>query len=103
MFQLLAWIWGLTISLSINAPYWLETRFTWWVGIVFAILLQPAVWLLGLIFPRLILNLASGTMVGGFMAAAAALLSGNPSFVFGSLLTWGSGFLAAKGQYLRFG
>lgn len=103
MLQLIAWIVGLVNSVSINAPYLSDTPYVWWQGIAFAILLYPAVWLLGFIFPRLTLNVASGAMVGGAASSALALFSGNLALLPGSLLTWLSGFLTARGQNNRLG
>ena len=103
MLQLLAWIIGIVNSVSINAPYLRDAPYVWWHGIAFAVLLYPAVWLLGFVFPRLILNVASGAMIGGAISSALALFTGNLELLPGSLITWLSGYLAAKGQNLRLG
>lgn len=78
MLQLLAWIFGLLNSIATNAPY-LEAfggvPFVWWQGVVFAVSLYPAAWLLGLILPRLVLNVASGAMVARYTRALSGELA----------------------------
>jgi hypothetical protein len=103
MLQLLAWIIGLINSFAMNTSYLGEQTYFWWQGMIFAVLLYPAVWLLGFIFPRLTLNFASGAMVGGAAASVFALFTLNFAFLPGALLTWLSGYLTAKGQSIRLG
>lgn len=103
MLQILAWILGLINSVATNAPYLGDTPYVWWQGIVFSVVLYPAVWLVGFVFPRLTLNAASGAMVGGAASSVLALFTGNLELLPGSLLTWLSGYLAARGQNNRLG
>lgn len=106
MLQLLAWVSGLLNSIATNAPY-LEAfggeAFVWWQGVVFALLLYPAAWLLGIILPRLTLAFASGATVGGAVSSAIALFTWNPDFLPGSLLTCLIGYLTTAGQRTRVG
>lgn len=75
----------------------------WWWGPVLAIVLWPAVWIVGLAIPRLSLNFASGCMIGGAIGTAVSVLGTAWSFVPGGLLVALSGLAVTKGQYLRLG
>lgn len=101
MFQLLAWIAGLGLSIGLNAPYAAETTYVWWQGIVFGVLLFPGVWVLGFLLPRLSLNFASGAMIGGALSAVGALFTQNWSYLAGSMITAIVGWLTAHGQDKR--
>jgi len=103
MLQIIAWVFGLGLSFGINAPYAADTSYVWWQGIVFAVLLFPGVWLVGLVLPRLTLNLASGAMIGGFLSAGVAVFSQSWSCLVGSLLTGVVGLMTANGQNSRLG
>jgi hypothetical protein len=101
VFQLAAWIVGLSTSLGINAPYAFDTASVWWQGIVFGVLLYPGIWLLGFVLPRLTLNFASGAMIGGGISAVIAVFQQEWPFIVGSLVTLAVGYLTAWGQNRR--
>lgn len=96
--MVVAWVLGLGAGVFFNIP---SDNFVWWFGLAFGLALYPALFPLGLVFPRLTVSFASGAMVGGGFAFVISVFTTEWAYVPGSLTTLVIGFFCVSGQWAR--
>lgn len=101
MLQLAAWVVSFLYSYAGNTPTGQPFPLFFGVGVGLSVLFGT--WLLGLVIPRLALNMASGAMVGSALGALINLFTGDfkliPAAIVCSILC----YLAARGGAIRTG
>lgn len=99
MFTFGAWLVGLVLGVSINVAS--EDEIVWWYRMVFGLALFPALFPLGMIFPRLTMGFTSGAMIGGGLALAISVFTTEWTFIPRSLAMLVVGFFCVSGQWAR--
>lgn len=102
MLLLPAWVLGIVIGFFANIPSNDDVYPNhWWYGLVFGLVLFPAMWVLGLILPRIVFYFASGAMIGGAFSIVISIINKDWLYLSGGFATLLVGFFSAFGQFIR--
>ena len=97
MLQFLAWLAGIGYAIGLTD----NSNLSWWIPLIIGLCSFPAIWLMGLIFPRLAINLASGFMIGSVIAALISATRSNWLLALGFSISAIVSWAAARGQQIR--